>query len=80
MQKCFISRKLTFSYWAMYIKSTGVFLPDLCKAQQNMPRRAMSQLLSSGGWISAAVAPAPAAPGSASSESHTSVACAPTSV
>ncbi|KAM7501842.1 hypothetical protein LguiB_000746 [Lonicera macranthoides] len=76
----------------------GVFLPDLCKAQQNMPRRAMSQLLSSGAasgwisaavapisaaassWISASVAPAPAAPGPASSESHKSVACAPTSV
>ncbi|KAK3010905.1 hypothetical protein RJ639_012629, partial [Escallonia herrerae] len=35
----------------------GVFLPDLCKAQRNMPRRAMSQLLSSG----AASGPASAA-------------------
>ncbi|KAK3003377.1 hypothetical protein RJ639_018129 [Escallonia herrerae] len=35
----------------------GVFLPDLWKAQRNMPRRAMSQLLSSG----AASGPASAA-------------------
>ncbi|KAM7527713.1 hypothetical protein LguiB_031123 [Lonicera macranthoides] len=60
----------------------GVFLPDLCKASQNMPRRAMSQLSSSGaaaGPISGeAAGPVSAAASPMSSES--SIACAPTSI
>ncbi|XP_059626959.1 uncharacterized protein LOC132269721 [Cornus florida] len=62
----------------------GVFLPDLCKAQQTNPRRAMAELLSSGaasGPVSAASGPASAeAAGPMSSESSASLACAPASI
>ncbi|XP_057473862.1 uncharacterized protein LOC130762213 [Actinidia eriantha] len=55
----------------------GVFLPGLCKIQQTNPRRAMSQLLSSG----AASGPVSAeAAGPASSEVPASLACAPASM
>ncbi|KAK1377610.1 (+)-gamma-cadinene synthase [Heracleum sosnowskyi] len=56
----------------------GVVLADLCKVQQTMPRRAMSQLLSSGsaaGPVSAAQGPI-----SAAQDSSASVACAPASI
>lgn len=57
---------------------TGVFLTDLCKVQQTMPRRAMSQLLSSG----SAAGPVSAAQGqiSAAQGPSASVACAPASI
>ncbi|CAL5426780.1 unnamed protein product [Camellia sinensis] len=63
----------------------GVFLPGLCKAQRTNPRRAMSQILSSGaasGPVSAAAAAggpasAEAAAGPASAES---LACSPASM
>lgn len=59
-----------------------MYLADLCKVQQTMPRRAMSQLLSSGssaGPISAAEVPMSAAevPMSAAQSPSASVACAP---
>ncbi|KAL1829062.1 hypothetical protein ACET3Z_007474 [Daucus carota] len=63
----------------------GVVLADLCKVQQSMPRRAMSQLLSSGsaaGPISAAQAPLSAAQASLSAAQgpSASVACAPADI
>ncbi|PSR95076.1 (+)-gamma-cadinene synthase [Actinidia chinensis var. chinensis] len=55
----------------------GVFLPGLCKIQHTNPRRAMSQLLSSG----AASGPVSAeAAGPASSDMPASLACAPASM
>ncbi|KAK1394250.1 (+)-gamma-cadinene synthase [Heracleum sosnowskyi] len=54
----------------------GVFLADLCKVQQTMPRRAMSQLLSSG----SAAGPVSAAQISAAQGPSASVACAPASI
>jgi len=64
----------------------GVFLPDLCKVNRNMPRRAMTQLLSSGvasGPASATAASpvsAVAASPMSSELSEEFVACAPTSI
>ncbi|KAM7522115.1 hypothetical protein LguiA_012017 [Lonicera macranthoides] len=63
----------------------GVFLQDLCKAHRDMPRRAMTQLSSSGAASGPASATA-ASPVSAvaasptSSELSESIACAPTSI
>lgn len=54
----------------------GAYLPDLCKAQRTMPRRAMSQLLSSNAASSptSAIAayPVSAAASPESSELYTS--------
>ncbi|KAM7527712.1 hypothetical protein LguiB_031122 [Lonicera macranthoides] len=63
----------------------GVFLPDLCKAHRDMPRRAMTQLSSSGAAFgpSSATAASPVSEVAASptsSKLSESVACGPTSV
>ncbi|PSR86141.1 Actin cytoskeleton-regulatory complex protein [Actinidia chinensis var. chinensis] len=65
----------------------GAFLPGLCKAQQSNPRRVMAQVLSSGaasGLVSATAngpaATAEAAPGPASGDLPSFLACAPASV
>lgn len=65
---------------------TGAYLPDLCKAQRTMPRRAMSQLLSSNAASSptSAIAAYPVSAAAAaspeSSELYTSFSWAPVPV
>lgn len=65
-----------------YTIFTGTFLPDLCKTQRTMPRRVMSQLLSSGAAAFSPISAIASYPASAeatddSSELRTSFAWAP---